>query len=78
MPLNPMNSFFCEAIEGNDGLFDVLALRVFCAIVTQSIERLHEDHDGGDADARDFCRVVQRAGRKLLGNPGGLKDCFFA
>ena len=46
--------------------------------MAEAVERLHEHHYGGDADAGDLGGVVERAGGEMLGDADGFKDGLVA
>ena len=56
--------------EGLHGEREVLLASVFDLIVTDAVERLDEQHDGGDAGAGDFGGVVQGAGGQAMQRSG--------
>src|SRR5215469_15027086 len=75
---DPVGGQLGEPIHCNYSLFEVFALRVLGAVVTQTVERLDEHHDGWNAETRNLGCIVQRAGWKLLADTDGFEDGFVA
>ncbi len=54
----PTGGFVRQAVERNDGLFQMLFLRVFDFVVADAAQRLREHHDRWHSRARYFGGVV--------------------
>lgn len=55
---NPSHDLRGEAVEGGEGLFEVVFAGVFDFVVADAVEALDEHHDGGDAGHGDFGGIV--------------------
>ena len=61
-----VHGFGREAVECGDALFEVFFFCVFDFVVADATQRLDEHHHGGNAGARDFGSVMERARRHAM------------
>jgi len=75
---NPGDGFGGQPVEGLNAESQVVFASVFDFVVADAAQGLYEEHDRGNAGARDFGGVVERAGGHAMRRGGNFADSLFA